>query len=88
MRQDTRTPGNPRQQTWAIVSLILGILVFCTMGLTGPFAIWAGITSNRKREGSGMATAGIVLGGVGSMILAAFIGLPLLSLAYKATVFN
>ena len=60
--------GNPRQQTWAIWSLVLGILVFCTVGMTGPFAIWTGITSNRKREGSGMATAGIILGAVGSII--------------------
>lgn len=56
------------QCPWAIASLVLGILVFCTMGLTGPFAVWTGVTSNRRRENSGMAIAGIVMGSVGSVI--------------------
>jgi len=44
------------------VSLVLGLLSFCTCGLTAPFAIWTGVMSNRQSGKNGLATAGIVLG--------------------------
>ena len=78
----TQPVVSPGQQTshpshntpWANASLILGLCTFCTAGLTGPFALWAGVRSNRQRENSGMATAGIVLGIIGCcfILLAAF----------------
>ncbi len=75
--------------SWAIASLVLGALVFCSMGLTGPFAIWTGVSSNRRRENSGMAVAGIVLGVLGSIFMLAqgsAILVPVLARAhYRAT---
>ncbi len=77
----------PGQQpaTWAIVSLILGIVSFCSMGIAGPFAIWAGVASNRKQENSGMAIGGIVLGAIGSVGLVVYMLTILLPVLGQAT---
>jgi hypothetical protein len=64
----------------ALISLILGIVGFVTCGLTGPFAIW--LSRKGKREiaasggtqgGEGMATAGLILGIIDLLFLAAAI---------------
>ncbi len=56
--------------TWAIWSLILGILSFIFCPVCAPFAIWTGVVSNRQGENNGMALAGIILGIIGCISLA------------------
>ena len=41
-------PGAAPQPTWAIWSLVLGIIGLTFCQLAPPFAIWAGVTSNRR----------------------------------------
>ena len=73
-------PLAAQHQTWAIWSLVLGILslTLCPTG-TAPFAIWTGVRSMRRGEKSGLATAGIVLGALGCvwmLLIMASIVLP------------
>lgn len=60
-----QAPQPSHNTPWANASFILGLCVFLTAGLTGPFALWAGVRSNRQRENSRTATNGIVLGIIG-----------------------
>jgi len=71
-REDAFSPDHQpsRNTPWANAALILGLLALCTAGLTGPFAIWAGLKSSRNRENSSMTTAGVVLGAVGCLLFA------------------
>ncbi len=51
----------------AIAGLILGILAFCTVGLTGiPALICSGLAL-RKPTGRGLAVAGLLTGGLGTL---------------------
>ena len=61
----------------ATVSLVLGIISVVCCAILGPVALFIGISSRRRIEASGgalggygMATAGFVLGIVGSIFLA------------------
>jgi len=65
-------PTLPRPQAsspWGVASLVLGIAVLLTCGVTGPFALWTGIVSVRRREPGSVATVGIVLGSLGCLVL-------------------
>ena len=60
----------------AVAALVVGILSIIFIPLLGPVAIWLGHTENKAiREGSssaagqGFATAGLVMGIVGSCFL-------------------
>lgn len=75
--------GPPRRDGQAVGSLVLGILSLLCMGFVGMFfgagAVVTGVLSRRRvrdsgglLEGSGMATAGIVLGALGAVGGAAF----------------
>lgn len=63
---------NIAANTWAIWSLVLGIVgMLPYLWLCAPFAIWTGHTARKLDPNvSGMAVAGFVLGIVGSSILA------------------
>jgi hypothetical protein len=56
---------SPAGAPWAMWSMILGIVSILCCPISAPFAIWAGVSSNRQGEGSGMALAGIILGVLG-----------------------
>ncbi len=62
----------------AIWALVLGILGFLLCGLLSPFAWWLGAMELRDIRdglapvsGQGLATAGVVLGIIGTILLAA-----------------
>ncbi|MEY9845734.1 DUF1707 and DUF4190 domain-containing protein [Streptacidiphilus sp. MAP5-3] len=67
-------PPRPRRTNGAAVaSLLLGLAQVFTMGLTGLPALITGIVAktqlrDQRQEGSGMATAGIVLGSMGTAL--------------------
>ncbi len=74
-------PGYPMQRPtngFAIASLVLGILIIVSWGLTGILALIFGYIARKQiRErgegGAGLAVAGIVLGWVGVAFLAIFV---------------
>jgi hypothetical protein len=65
----------------AVVALVLGIISVVTCGVpTGPFAIWQGLSAEKAikqapgyYEGKGMATAGWILGIIGTIFLVGWI---------------
>jgi len=82
----------------AIASMVLGILGFCTAGLTGLIGLPLGIVallginkSQGQRGGKGIAIAGIVLSGSVLLMLPVYLGLMLPALAkakHKAQTIN
>lgn len=75
-------PGYPIQQRptngFAIASLVLGILIVVSWGLTGILALIFGYIARKQirergESGAGLAVAGIVLGWVGVAFIAIFV---------------
>jgi Domain of unknown function (DUF4190) len=59
---------------WSLVTGIVGIV--CCFGILGPVSLFLGMSSRRRIEesggalsGGGLATAGAILGGVGTLEL-------------------
>jgi hypothetical protein len=65
----------------AVIALVLGIISVVTCGFpTGPFAIWQGFSAEKAikqapgyYEGKGMATAGWILGIIGTILMVGWI---------------
>ncbi|MGO3146042.1 MAG: hypothetical protein ACTIJ6_00010 [Leucobacter sp.] len=75
-------PPKPKTPIWlALISLILGILSLLLWiepwlgGTLAVIAIVAGIISRKKQWRKGMALGGIITGGVGILLVIAFLGL-------------
>jgi Domain of unknown function (DUF4190) len=75
----TATPAyhNPPNAPGAVASLVLGILGIVICGLCAPFAWWQGQRARQAVDrsggslgGRGMATAGFVMGIIGTALLA------------------
>lgn len=70
-------PMPPREDGGATASMILGILGLLLCGLLSPIALFMGISARRRIQesggylgGDGQATAGIVMGAIGTAIIA------------------
>jgi len=64
-----QTPGTNTKAIWALVLGIAGLLLF----ITGPIAIWLGNSAKKEiavsgQSGGGLATAGIVIGIIVSVL--------------------
>ncbi|MGH3888996.1 MAG: DUF4190 domain-containing protein [Pseudonocardiaceae bacterium] len=83
-------PGYPMQRPtngFAIASLVLGILIVVSWGLTGILALIFGYIARKQiRErgegGAGLAVAGIVLGWVGVGFIGIFVVFVIFGLAF------
>jgi len=63
-------PAADEGKGFAIASLILGILSFIVFGIIfGPLAIVLGVVAKNKGSKSPMATAGIVIGAIGTALM-------------------
>ncbi|CAN5319109.1 hypothetical protein BH09ACT12_BH09ACT12_03150 [soil metagenome] len=62
--------GNNQKAIWSLVTGILGILC---CGILGPVAIFLANTAKKEmgngQQGGGLATAGLILGIIGSVLL-------------------
>ncbi|MHB0998839.1 MAG: DUF4190 domain-containing protein [Armatimonadota bacterium] len=63
---------SPKTSTMAVVSLVLGILAFCTAGITGIFGLVLGIIAlvqisrvPGSLKGTGLAVAGVITSAIG-----------------------
>ena len=85
--QDPKGEPTPQEKTphLAVVSLLLGALSLLSLGLTGPFAIVAGLLAKRRSipataqgtAGLWLATTGITLGTAGCFLVAGLLlGFP------------
>lgn len=66
----TTPAAQPKENNLAIASLVLGILSIVGMGpLTGIPAIITGAMALKNPAGKGMATAGLIMGGISTVFV-------------------